>query len=78
MEIERNRVKGKVSFTQKAYLQKVLQKFDIGCETKFLSTSLSHYFKLSSIISLKIIDEREYMSHVLYTSVVGSLMYAID
>ena len=33
MEIERDRVKGKVSLTQKAYLQKVLQKFDIGCET---------------------------------------------
>ena len=40
MEIERDGVKGKVSLTQKAYLQKVLQKFDIGCETMSVSNSL--------------------------------------
>jgi len=32
MKIKRDMVKGKVSLTQKAYLQKVLQKFDVGCE----------------------------------------------
>jgi len=32
IEIERDRVKEKVSLTKKAYLQKVLQKFDVGCE----------------------------------------------
>ena len=33
MKIERDRVKGRVSLTQKAYLQKVLQKFLIGNES---------------------------------------------
>ena len=34
MKIGRDRVKGRVSLTQKAYLQKVLQKFLIGDEAK--------------------------------------------
>jgi len=34
IEIERDRVKEKVSLTHKAYLQKVLQKFHIGCNAK--------------------------------------------
>jgi len=58
-------------------LHKVLQKFDIGCETKSVSTLLAPHFKLSANMSSKIVDEREYMYHVLYTSAVGSLMYTI-
>ena len=34
IEIERDRVKEKVSLNHKAYLQKVLQKFYIGCNAK--------------------------------------------
>jgi len=41
VEIERDRVKGKVSLTQKAYLQKVLQKFYIGCEANSESSPLA-------------------------------------
>jgi len=41
MEIVKDRVKGKVSLNQKAYLQKVLQKFDIGFETKYVSSPLA-------------------------------------
>ena len=88
MEIKRDRVKENVSLTQKAYLQKVLQKFDIGCETKSLSTLLAPHFKLSANMSPKTVDEREYvslqrllmsvsMSHVSYASGVGSLMYVM-
>jgi len=77
MEIDRDKVKGKVGLTQKVYLQKVLQKFDVGCETKSVSTPLAPHFKLSTNMSPKTVDEREYMSHVLYASAVGSLMYVM-
>jgi len=77
MKIERVRVKGRVSLTQKAYLQKVLQKFLISNEAKFVSSLLAPHFKLSVKMSPKTIDDHEYMSHVPYASAVGSLMYAI-
>ena len=77
MEIERDRVKRRVSLTQKAYSQKMLQKFLIGDEIKSVSSPLALHFKLSAKMSLKTIDDREYMFHVSYASAVGSLMYAI-
>ena len=49
MEIERDRVKGKVSQTQKAYLQKILQKFYIDSDAKSVSSLLDPHFKLSAI-----------------------------
>jgi len=58
-------------------LQKVIQKFDIGCEAKSVSSPLTRHFKLSANISLKTIDKREYMSHVPYTSAASSLIYAM-
>ena len=63
--------------TQKAYLRKVLQKFDIGCEIKFVSTLLAPYFKISANMSPKTVDEHEYMSQVPYASSVGGLMYSM-
>ena len=77
MKIGRDRVKGRVSLTQKAYLQKVLQKFQIGGEAKSVSSPLAPDIKLSARMSPKTIDERKYMSHVSYASAVGSLMYAM-
>jgi len=38
MEIEQDRKGGKVSLTQKGYLKKVLQKFNINGNTKYVST----------------------------------------
>ena len=66
-----------MSLTQKAYLQKVLQKFLIGDEAKSVGSPLAPHFKLSARMSPKTIDDREYMSHIPYTSAVGSLMYAM-
>ena len=77
MKIERDRVKGKVSLTQKAYLQKVFQKFLIGDEAKSESSPLAPQFKLSARMSLKTIDEREYISHIPYASAASSLMYTM-
>ena len=45
MEIKRDMVKEKVNLTQKAYLQKVLQKFNVGCEIKSVSTFFAPHFK---------------------------------
>ncbi|PHT93290.1 hypothetical protein T459_01172 [Capsicum annuum] len=43
--------------------------------TKPISASLAAHFKLSATLSPKTDDERDYMSRVPYSSVVGSLMY---
>ncbi|KAG8503402.1 hypothetical protein CXB51_001378 [Gossypium anomalum] len=44
---------------------------------KPISTTLAAHFRLSSVLSPQLDDEIEYMSHVLYSSAVGSLMYAM-
>ena len=75
MEITQDRRSGRVSLTQKGYLQKVLQRFNIGKDTKFVSIPLAPHFKLSATMSPKTVEEREYMTHVPYASAVGSLMY---
>jgi len=77
MEIERDWKSGKVSLTQKGYLKKVLQKFNINDDTKSVSTPLAPHFKLKATMSPITVEEREYMTHVPYASAVGSLMYAM-
>ena len=77
MKITRDRRSGKVSLTQKEYLKKVLQRFNIGEDAKSVSTLLAPHFKLSVTMSPKTVEEHEYMTHVPYSSVVGSLMYAM-
>jgi len=77
MEIERDRRSGKVSLTQKGYLQKVLQRFNINGDTKSVSTLLAPHFKLKAIMSPTTVEEREYMTRVPYTSAIGSLIYAM-
>jgi len=66
-----------VSLTQKGYLQKVLQRFNIDGDTKSLSTPLAPHFKLKTTMSPTTIKEREYMTHVPYANAVGSLMNAM-
>jgi len=58
-------------------LQKVLQRFNIDSDMKYVSTPLAAHFKLKITMSLTTVEEREYMTRVLYASVAGSLMYAI-
>ena len=48
MKIERDRDSGKVHLTQKGNLQKVLLKFNINDDMKFVSTSLAPHFKLGA------------------------------
>jgi len=59
-------------------LKKVIQKFNINGDIKTVSTPLASHFKLKAIMSLTTVEEREYMTHVPYASVIGSLMYAME
>ncbi|XP_041995810.1 secreted RxLR effector protein 161-like [Salvia splendens] len=77
MEITRDREGGKLWLTQKQYLTKVLQRFGVNDDSKSVSTPLSPHLKLSSQLSPKTEDEREYMAKVPYANAVGSLMYAM-
>ena len=75
IEIERDTKGGKVSLTQKVYLKKLLQKFNINGDSKSVSTPLAPHFKLKAIMSPSTVEEREYMTHVPYANAIGSLMY---
>ncbi|KAL2326857.1 hypothetical protein Fmac_020284 [Flemingia macrophylla] len=77
MEISRDRQRNKLCLTQKQYLKKVVQCFGMNENTKHVSTPLASHLKLSSQLSPKIDEEREYMAKVPYANAVGSLMYAM-
>ena len=62
MEIEQDQKGDKISLMQMGYLKKVLQKFNINCDTKSVSTPLASHFKLKAIMSPTSIEEREYMT----------------
>ncbi|KAG8485681.1 hypothetical protein CXB51_019023 [Gossypium anomalum] len=76
MEILRDRKTSKLYLSQKGYIEKVLCMFNMQ-SAKPVSTPLAAYFRLSSALSPQSDDEIEYMSHVPYSSAVGSLMYAM-
>ncbi|KAG8503399.1 hypothetical protein CXB51_001318 [Gossypium anomalum] len=76
MEILRDRKASKLYLSQKGYIEKVLCRFNMQ-SAKPVSTPLAAHFRLSSALSPQSDDEIEYMSHVPYSSAVGSLMYAM-
>ncbi|KAG8489147.1 hypothetical protein CXB51_017180 [Gossypium anomalum] len=76
MEILRDRKVSKLYLSQKGYIEKVLCRFNMQ-SAKPVSTPLAAHFRLSSALSPQSDDEIEYMSHVPYSSAVGSLMYAM-
>ena len=51
MEIERDRVKGRLKLIQRSYLQKMLKKFSFDGNAKAVSTPLASHFKLSANMS---------------------------
>ncbi|KAG8496699.1 hypothetical protein CXB51_007954 [Gossypium anomalum] len=66
----------------KAQLSEEFEMKDLGPAKKILGTEIlrdrkTTYFRLSSVLSPQSDDEIEYMSHVPYSSAVGSLMYAM-
>ena len=62
--------------SQKDYIQKILVKFGMA-DSKPISTPLSEKEKLSAVIKVQAQADQDYMSKVPYSSVVGSLMYAM-
>ncbi|KAG8499626.1 hypothetical protein CXB51_006086 [Gossypium anomalum] len=76
MEILRDRKASKLYLSQKGYIEKLLCRFNMR-SAKPVSTPLAAHFRLSSALSPQSDDEIEYMSHVPYSSAVGSLMYAM-
>ncbi|KAH9779099.1 Integrase catalytic domain-containing protein [Citrus sinensis] len=77
MEIRRDKKNESVWLTQKSYLKKVLERFDMDDKTKPVYTPLAPHFKLSSSSCPRSQEERDYMARVPYASVVGSFMYAM-
>ncbi|KAG8501803.1 hypothetical protein CXB51_004715 [Gossypium anomalum] len=69
--------KDKGEIRKKGYIEKLLCRFNMR-SAKPVSTPLAAaHFRLSSALSPQSDDEIKYMSHVPYSSAVGSLMYAM-
>ncbi|KAE8694615.1 putative pentatricopeptide repeat-containing protein [Hibiscus syriacus] len=76
IQIHRDRSNRKIWLSQKNYLKKILSRFNMQ-DCKPISSPLPINFKLSSSMSPSSEEERMEMSRVLYTSAVGSLMFAM-
>jgi len=73
IDIIRNRSEGTLCLSQTSYLERVIQKFRMD-GAKVVNTPIGAHFKLSSVHND---DERVGSEKVPYSSVVGSLMYAM-
>lgn len=76
IEIHRDMSARKLWLSQKSYVEKVLDKFDMT-NWKVVRPSLVNHFKLSLNQCSKIDAEAKYKSKVLYASVVGCLIYVM-
>ena len=76
MRITRDRKNCKLTLSQSEYIEKVLERFKMQ-DAKPVSTPLANHFKLTKEMCPKTQEEIDYMSKVPYSSVVGSLMYAM-
>lgn len=62
--------------SQKGYIEKVFYMFNM-LNAKAVNTPLAIHFKISSAFCPRSDQDIDYMSHVLYSSTVGSVMYAM-
>lgn len=76
MEILRDRKFGRLFLTQKKYIEKVFEHFGMK-NAKPVSTPLAAHFRLSATLSPQSVEDKRHMSHVPYSSAVGSVMYAM-
>eukprot|EP00252_Welwitschia_mirabilis_P018673 TRINITY_DN4156_c0_g1_i5.p1 TRINITY_DN4156_c0_g1~~TRINITY_DN4156_c0_g1_i5.p1 ORF type:complete len:1283 (+),score=262.04 TRINITY_DN4156_c0_g1_i5:125-3973(+) len=76
MRIERDRKSGKLWLSQSDYIHKVLKRFNMA-DCSPVSTPLAGHFKLSKEDCPISSWEKKGMMDIPYTSVVGSLMYAM-
>ena len=76
MRITRLRDTRKIYLSQKKYIDRVLERFNM-MNAKPVSTSFAGHMKLSKKMCPTAREEKENMAKVPYSSVVGSLMYAM-
>ena len=76
MEIQRDKKAGKLYLSQGHYLEKVLGRFNMD-NCKAVSTPLAAHFRLSAECCPQSDEDIDRMFNVPYSSVVGSLMYAM-
>ena len=76
IEIHRDKEHSKIWLSQKKYVEKILIRFGMQ-NVKPVNIPLASHFKLSSSLCPSNKDENDYMSHVTYANVVGSLMYVM-
>jgi hypothetical protein len=76
MEIGRDRKSGLSFLSQRSSIQKVLRRFNLH-DSNSLSTPIALNFKLSYTQCLIKDEDLKYISKLPYSSVAGSLMYAM-
>ena len=76
IDITRDRKAGTLILSQRGYIDQVLKRFNI-IGIKAISTPLALHFQLSSRLCLVLSSEKASMSRVPYSSVLGSLLYAM-
>jgi hypothetical protein len=76
MEIGRDRKSDMLFLSQRSYIQKVLCRFNMH-DSNPICTPITPHFKLSSAQFPTKDEDLNYMSKVPYSSVIGSLMYAM-
>ena len=76
MQITRDKQKGVLQLSQAKYINRVLQRFNMG-DANPVSTPLASHFRLSQEQSPQMEEEKELMAKIPYASAIGSLMYAI-
>ena len=76
MKISQNKQNGKLWLSQKRYIKKVLNRFNMS-KVKEVSTPLADHFRLGIKQCLTSEKNKEDMKKVPYVSIVGSLMYVM-
>lgn len=76
MEIIRDRGKEKLIISQKGYLSKVVQRFNMS-DAKPTNVPLAAHFRLSSTQSPETEEEKEFMMKIPYANAIGSIMYTM-
>lgn len=76
MEIHKNQKCGKLCLSLKDYIVRFFERFNMF-HAKPVTTPLATHFKLSTQMSPQTEDERKQMTRIPYSSVVGSIMYAM-
>lgn len=74
IEIHKEREHGKLWLSQQKYVEKILIRFGMQ-DVKPVNISLASHFKFASSLFPTTKENKDYMSHVSYVNVIGSLMY---